>query len=49
LPFTFHPELMLIADPSITHYQELFFNAGRLDRMSGPQDLGLPGHGKATA
>jgi len=32
LPFTFHPELMLIADPSITHHQELFFNAARLDR-----------------
>lgn len=34
LPFTFHAELMLIADPSITHYQELFFNAGRLDRSA---------------
>jgi Ala-tRNA(Pro) deacylase len=32
LPFTFHPELMLIADPSITQHQELFFNAARLDR-----------------
>jgi Ala-tRNA(Pro) deacylase len=32
LPVTFHPELMLIADPSITHHQELFFNAARLDR-----------------
>jgi len=32
LPFTFHPKLMLIADPSITHHQELFFNAARLDR-----------------
>jgi Ala-tRNA(Pro) deacylase len=27
LPFTFRPELVLIADPSITQHQELFFNA----------------------
>jgi len=32
LPFTFHPELVLIADPSINQHQELFFNAARLDR-----------------
>ena len=32
LPFTFHPELVLIADPSIAQHQELFFNAARLDR-----------------
>src|SRR5262249_5154233 len=32
LPFSFHPDLMLIADPSITGHDELFFNAARLDR-----------------
>ena len=32
LPFTFHPDLTLIADPSITNQEELFFNAARLDR-----------------
>jgi len=32
LPFAFHQDLMLIADPSITHFEELFFNAARLDR-----------------
>ena len=32
LPFTFHPDLMLIADPSISDHDELFFNAARLDR-----------------
>jgi Ala-tRNA(Pro) deacylase len=32
LPFAFHQDLMLIADPSITQFEELFFNAARLDR-----------------
>lgn len=32
LPFTFHPDLTLIADPTLTQHQELFFNAARLDR-----------------
>jgi Ala-tRNA(Pro) deacylase len=32
LPFAFNPDLTLIADPSITSHEELFFNAGRLDR-----------------
>jgi Ala-tRNA(Pro) deacylase len=32
LPFAFHPDLILIADPSITSHQELFFNAARLER-----------------
>jgi Ala-tRNA(Pro) deacylase len=32
LPFTFHPDLMLIADPSIEQFEELFFNVARLDR-----------------
>jgi Ala-tRNA(Pro) deacylase len=32
LPFSFHPELTLIADPSITTQEEMFFNAARLDR-----------------
>jgi Ala-tRNA(Pro) deacylase len=32
LPFSFHPDLQLIADPSITKHEELFFNAARLDR-----------------
>jgi Ala-tRNA(Pro) deacylase len=32
LPFAFHPDLVLIADPSISKHDELFFNAARLDR-----------------
>jgi Ala-tRNA(Pro) deacylase len=32
LPFTFTPELELIADPSLSDVEELFFNAARLDR-----------------
>ena len=32
LPFAFHPDLTLIADPSITNQEELFFNAARLER-----------------
>jgi Ala-tRNA(Pro) deacylase len=32
LPFAFHPDLILIADPSIASHDELFFNAARLDR-----------------
>src|SRR3954462_11493294 len=32
LPFAFHPDLILIADPSIASHDELFFNAPRRDR-----------------
>ncbi len=32
LPFAFHPDLTLIADPSLQDYAEVFFNAARLDR-----------------
>ena len=32
LPFTFSPELELIADPSLLESDELYFNAARLDR-----------------
>jgi Ala-tRNA(Pro) deacylase len=32
LPFTFHPDLTLIADPTIQLHEELLFNAARLDR-----------------
>jgi len=32
LPFSFHSDLVLIADPSVTAHEELFFNAARLDR-----------------
>ena len=32
LPFSFAPELQLIADPSLLAQDELFFNAARLDR-----------------
>lgn len=32
-PFSFHPELMLVADPSLfERYEELAFNAGTLER-----------------
>lgn len=32
LPFSFHPDLELIVDPGLLTHQEIFFNAGRLDR-----------------
>lgn len=32
LPFSFHPDLELIVDPSIQEKEEIFFNAARLDR-----------------
>lgn len=32
LPFSFHPDLTLIADPGLEQHDELFFNAARLDR-----------------
>lgn len=32
LPFAFDAQLELIADPGIKEHEELFFNAGRLDR-----------------
>jgi len=38
LPFTFHPDLTLVADPEIVTRPALYFNAARLDRslvMSG--------------
>lgn len=32
LPFAFHPDLTLIADPLLLEHAEIFFNAARLDR-----------------
>jgi Ala-tRNA(Pro) deacylase len=32
LPFSYHPQLELIADPALLAVPELFFNAARLDR-----------------
>ncbi len=32
LPFSFNPELELIADPGLLEHDELYFNAARLDR-----------------
>lgn len=32
LPFSYHPQLELIADPALLAFPELFFNAARLDR-----------------
>ena len=32
LPFSFHPELELLVDPSLLENDELYFNAARLDR-----------------
>jgi len=32
LPFSFRPELELLADPSLLSHEEIFFNAARLDR-----------------
>jgi Ala-tRNA(Pro) deacylase len=31
-PFSFNPELQLLADPLVTENEEIVFNAGRLDR-----------------
>jgi Ala-tRNA(Pro) deacylase len=32
LPFSFHPDLELVVDPSLLDNDELYFNAARLDR-----------------
>jgi Ala-tRNA(Pro) deacylase len=32
LPFAFNPEFELIVDPGLLTHEEIFFNAGRLDR-----------------
>ncbi|GAA4135657.1 YbaK/EbsC family protein [Actinomadura keratinilytica] len=32
LPFSFHPDLELVADPALLEHAEIFFNAARLDR-----------------
>ena len=32
LPFAFSEDLMLIADPAVLENDEIYFNAGRLDR-----------------
>nr|BFE60982.1 YbaK/prolyl-tRNA synthetase associated domain-containing protein [Dactylosporangium thailandense] len=32
LPFSFHPDLTLVADPELLRHPELYFNAARLDR-----------------
>jgi Ala-tRNA(Pro) deacylase len=32
LPFSHHPDLDLVVDPSLLVHDELYFNAGRLDR-----------------
>lgn len=32
LPFSFHPDLTLVADPALLEHPELYFNAARLDR-----------------
>jgi len=32
LPFSFHPDLELIVDPTLLSHSEIFFNAARLDR-----------------
>src|SRR5262245_59719364 len=31
LPFSFHPELELVVDPTLLTHSEIFFNAARLD------------------
>ncbi|GAA1217464.1 mischarged aminoacyl-tRNA deacylase [Kitasatospora nipponensis] len=31
-PFSFHPQLRLLADPALFDHEELYFNAARLDR-----------------
>ncbi len=32
LPFSWNPELELVVDPALYGHDEIFFNAGRLDR-----------------
>ena len=32
LPFSFHPDLELVADPALLAHPEIYFNAARLDR-----------------
>jgi Ala-tRNA(Pro) deacylase len=32
MPFSFHPDLELVADPGLFAHAEIFFNAARLDR-----------------
>lgn len=32
LPFSFHPDLEIIVDPTLLEHPEIFFNAARLDR-----------------
>lgn len=32
LPFSFHPDLELMADPALLTHPEIYFNAARLDR-----------------
>ena len=32
LPFSFHPDLILVTDPELLTHEEIFFNAARLDR-----------------
>jgi Ala-tRNA(Pro) deacylase len=32
LPFSFHPDLELVADPALLTHAEIYFNAARLDR-----------------
>jgi Ala-tRNA(Pro) deacylase len=32
LPFSFHPDLTLIADPGLLAHEDIYFNAARLDR-----------------
>lgn len=32
LPFAFHPDLTLVADPALLEGEEIYFNAARLDR-----------------
>ncbi|HTJ35332.1 MAG TPA: YbaK/EbsC family protein [Dactylosporangium sp.] len=32
LPFSFHPDLTLVADPALLKHPEIYFNAARLDR-----------------
>jgi Ala-tRNA(Pro) deacylase len=41
LPFAFHPDLTLIADPALKSHEEVFFNAARLDQSVSSPDRRL--------
>jgi hypothetical protein len=48
LPFAYHPQLELIADPALLASPELYFNAGRLDMSVAVVTEDYPAHRAPT-